>query len=116
MPLRAQVCVELRVAAVERECRLYRIGQLAPRDLRRPQVDLRRLEVPARPGQLCPVVQAQVLAPRDHGHGIEEPGEILDRLADFQRGRRTSRLFSSSPAYPGTTFSRSTTAMKLHTW
>src|SRR5207245_10395213 len=75
MALGAKVRVELRIAAIERECGLHRVGQLPPGDLRRSQVDLRRLEVPAGPGQLRAVVQPQVLAARDYGHGIEEPGE-----------------------------------------
>ena len=89
MPLRAQVRVELHVAPVEPPRRVHRVHQLGARDFGPGEVELRRLEAPPGVGQLGPIVQPQILAPRDDRHRIEKARQVFDRVLDLARpGRR----------------------------
>src|SRR5205085_5389384 len=61
--LGAAVWGELCIAAVKRRSSPDGVAELLPRHVRGAEVDLRRFQVPSRPGELCPVVQDEIFAP-----------------------------------------------------
>src|SRR5712691_10368555 len=86
--LRAQVGVELRVAAVERRRGADRLEERDPRAGRLGEPLARQLQRAARRRELLAVVKAQVLAPADHRERLQEPRHVLRRLLDLARAGR----------------------------